>query len=69
MGFELCKDRIASKFPKLDLGFLVEGAPDEEAGLSAAATDLPLAKLATKEPGPTDAASNSSTALLEVYDL
>ncbi|EHA8586623.1 hypothetical protein COCNU_scaffold000592G000010 [Cocos nucifera] len=30
-GFELCEDRVANKFFEIDLGFLIKGAPDEEA--------------------------------------
>ncbi|KAG1330957.1 hypothetical protein COCNU_02G009250 [Cocos nucifera] len=64
--FMLCENRIASKFFKLDLGFLVEGAPDEEVGPSTTTTDLPPIEPATKEPKLTDATSNSSTTPLEV---
>ena len=35
-GFELCQEKVASKFPKLDLGFLEES--EDEAGPSPAAT-------------------------------
>ena len=61
-GFELCEDRITSKFPRLNLDFLVEGAPDKEVGPSAAATDLHPTELAIEDLGLTDAALNSSAA-------
>ncbi|EHA8588384.1 hypothetical protein COCNU_scaffold004936G000010 [Cocos nucifera] len=38
-GFELCKDKVASKFSKLDLSFWGEEAPSEKAGPSTTASD------------------------------
>ncbi|EHA8588285.1 hypothetical protein COCNU_scaffold004624G000010 [Cocos nucifera] len=47
-GYELCEDRVAPKFLKLDLGFLYEEVLDEEAGLSTAAADPSPIKVISK---------------------
>ena len=41
-GFELCRERVASRYPDLDLGFLEE-SDDEAAPSSAAAAVAPSA--------------------------
>ncbi|KAG1362587.1 hypothetical protein COCNU_10G008060 [Cocos nucifera] len=77
-GYELCEERVANKFPKLDLNFLYERASEEVVDPSITATDLQpielasttpltLPALATIEgPAPTEAAPDSSTIFLEV---
>ncbi|EHA8591514.1 hypothetical protein COCNU_scaffold066104G000010 [Cocos nucifera] len=52
-GYELCKDWVAAKFPKLDLGFLYGEVPDEKAKLSTAATDLSPIKAILEPSEPT----------------
>ena len=55
-GYELWKDRVARKFPKLDLDFLYGDVSDEEAGPSAVTTD----------PYPTEAALKPSESTVEM---
>ena len=47
-GFELCQEKVGSRYPDLDLGFLEES--EDEAGPSSAATAV--APLASSSPPP-----------------
>ena len=65
-SFELCENRMASKFPKLDLDFLNGGALEDEMKPSINAADLPPVEPTVKEMGLTIAVPDSSSAPLEV---
>ncbi|EHA8587632.1 hypothetical protein COCNU_scaffold002861G000010 [Cocos nucifera] len=53
-GFELCKGRVARRFPELDLGFLEEEEEvGDEAGPSSTGANLSLVEPAMEVPEPT----------------
>ena len=49
-GFELCQEKVASKFPELDLGFLEES--EDEAGPSSATTAVAPPAPSSPPPAP-----------------
>ena len=72
-GFDLCQQKVAERFPDLDLGFLMGDSSKDEVEPPTAGADLPYAKSTTTEPAeptptptkeiaPAEATSSSSTA-------
>ena len=66
--FELYQEKVAGKFPKLDLGFLDEASDDEVGPSEAAVGPPPVGTSSTTAAATTDlsGASSPSTSVLEV---
>ena len=68
-GFELCQEKVAGRFPKLDLGFLNEASDDEAGPFEATVDPLPAGTSSTAAADDLSGMLSPSTFSPQVWNL